>query len=1070
MVATDGVYGEIYRRTAEIVREFNDQQTDSSKKMTVEVRIYNGNNLATDNQIKSVIAIMQQYPLGAPPILRVSNEPNNVQENAGSSLEEMARYIAETQYKARQMIYESGGGIYLASEMLDVYSTKFGVDIFSVWEAVDKYIQENPGRFGAGVTSYHDLYDVYSINGYFTPGNFGNFNGITLERILDSLPPGKAWRFSEFGYLDNGPKYTDPSKMLQNITDLFAFLANNPKYFNTFAGFNIFTRDPHNPAATTQMAAVMQLIANHPDLVSVFRALDAGLVRNEAVFNAWLDELIKQGLLVNCCTDGENTCSRLDPHKFLGFAAPGECQSDFGMPGAGQNQCSVNGTIPQEGVLRPNPCYNCTPDVPEAINVCGEPPTLVKSTTVNCSQLSNSGCGDTYVKRESWVTTITIDTSETKVPFAGWHDIDKRDGRSTNPNTYLNDYLEGTALYDDKEYDLENLDPDERFNLAWEAGVFRRLAPQEIQDSFRKKLITSGYDYEIKAGSLVKKMSDWNREPFPFDGEKGRFPPEEDHPNYPELHQKWIETDWGKLWYRIPLFTREDAPGAVMLTAEHDPGNLTVGEGTGRQIDSHTAELPLAIPHLARLYEASAALQQLVVPSMMVLSNTTSENSITRPTASSSWGGTVIAQSNTNSTTAGQVLATQNSCNNDELNYSCSRDSKALEDPNDRLDTVCCDNEIEVEFPDYVVSISNEEYDNKCENPKCVRCMGWGPQDENGEIETIEIQDENCIGSDRWCAERENPFWDVEMSRQIDVQLKLPYLEKIWENLAKTNTGVFNIFKPAELDTFPEYDAGSGITFQTSDVRVIPNPAQLYFPYLGGIQQAKKCISEQLLTPQDLQNTSINWCDWENPTQFNDTLAYEYSCNGTKLADMSINPILEDMVTDVSNGENIDKEILYAILRNETGLAYFNNPQSNSFCAPNYCAAQGPMQILNGWQNVNCDPDRGKTCGGWCDPETKLIYESARSAFSTWDNYGCSGNICDLKDSLTCAAKILKGKAGVSELRISNKEAVAKAMRRYHGDSCTLSNELDCCRTAGDTFPHLCGQTYCGYALWFLGL
>jgi hypothetical protein len=728
----------------------------------------------------------------------------------------------------------------------------------------------------------------------------------------------------------------------------------------------------------------------------------------------------------------------------------------------------------ESGILRPDPCYNCEYLIPDPTDSCAQPMIISRSTTVSCNALSGNRCDNDYIKTDSWDVSLTLDTSNTKVPFAGWRDIDKRDDRSTNANTYLTDYFEGTALYDGKFLDPET--DEGQKTLSWETGVYRRLAPQELQDQHRKNLILKGYDYEIYDGKNFTKdnpvkLSEWAKKPQPYPD--GYFPPDKNDPNYLKNYVEWEKTKWGILWTRIPLFTREDAPGIITLTVEHNPGTLTVSGGVGRQIDAHSAEFSLAVPHLARLFESTNALQKLLLPTIKGENPThTSSDIYDSKLSSSKITSPVIAQARTESIESGEVLSVQDSCRNDTQDFSCSKD-KVVEDYNYRTDPVCCDINTTLSFDNYKTTVSSDEYNNRCTNPSCTRCLP-GRYTSTGLFivaeDMEEIDDGTCQGDDRKCFAWSDPVWEKSMTRKVDVQLKLPYLEKIREQLIDTQSGVFSLFKPKDLEEFPSFDAKSGITYQVSGASVLPNPGEVYFPYLGGIQQTKKCISEQLLTPSELRNKAINWCDWGNSYQFNDAIAFEFSCSGQRLSDMNINPILDEMVSRVSAQENVDKEVLYGILRVETGLTYFNNPQSNNYCAPNYCAAQGPMQILNGWQNANCDPQRGTTCGNYCDPNTKLIKEGSRSAFDTWKNYGCSGNICDLGDSLACAAKILKGKAGVSELRLSNKEAVAKAVRRYHGDSCSLSNEIECCAEAGKRWPHLCGNTYCGYVFWFLGL
>jgi len=102
--------------------------------------------------------------------------------------------------------------------------------------------------------------------------------------------------------------------------------------------------------------------------------------------------------------------------------------------------------------------------------------------------------------------------------------------------------------------------------------------------------------------------------PYP----EGHFPPEKDSPTYLEDYLDWLASEWGIWWQRIPLFTREDAPGKVTLAIEHDPGILgpDPDNPAGRQVQYYSSEFPMAFPHLARTYEASDNLNQLLMPTI----------------------------------------------------------------------------------------------------------------------------------------------------------------------------------------------------------------------------------------------------------------------------------------------------------------------------------------------------------------------------------------------------------------------------------------------------------------------
>jgi len=86
----------------------------------------------------------------------------------------------------------------------------------------------------------------------------------------------------------------------------------------------------------------------------------------------------------------------------------------------------------------------------------------------------------------------------------------------------------------------------------------------------------------------------------------------------------------------------------------------------------------------------------------------------------------------------------------------------------------------------------------------------------------------------------------IPVSRKIAVNLGQPYLKQIWDATANPTSGVFNLFRPSNYPKFSpleakskekvkyEYDNGKGTG------TVSPGEGDFYFPYLGGVQQAKE--------------------------------------------------------------------------------------------------------------------------------------------------------------------------------------------------------------------------------------
>jgi hypothetical protein len=614
LVGSYGNFGNIYAQTAAIVSQYNQTQS-SNNRVTLEYRLYNDARPSTEAEIQSVIAIMQQNPINAPAMLRVNNEWTDNYVWTGMDFASRVSNYLETQYAAWQTIRDSGGGIVLVDGMLDYWS---GVDLDQVINAINSQIQS--GNY-PGWNSWADTFDVLAINGYFEPGSYqqnhelilGNY---TLSGILSHLPEGTPWRFSEFGYKLPGqrPTYDNLALLEQTVVDLVSWLANHQDYAQFFAGLNIFTRDPHSPDSANIAAAIMEIVARNPALGSALAALENFGLQDPAAFQAWLDQLLQDGILVEC----KDTSGAV-----IGYApTQDQCAVPLQMPQLPEgltNTCSAQGAE-ESGLFRPAPCKNCSLDVPSPTNSCAEPFTLIRPETWTCADLT--GCPDPaegryFIKEVTWGADFFLNTQDTKVPFAGYRDIvtDDKD-QVKNLNYYLADYFEGTTLLDDQPYD--QTDAEQVRAGILNAGVFRKLAPLEVQDRLREQLIVSGLNYEVSDGKTTKRLQDfWPNRPLPpARYPTGYFPPDRNGPDSVALYGKWVQSDWGKLWQRIPLFTREDAPGKVTLAIEHNPGQLRPSGQAGSPLTSYSSEFPMAFPHLARVFEGSDNLNQLLLPTI----------------------------------------------------------------------------------------------------------------------------------------------------------------------------------------------------------------------------------------------------------------------------------------------------------------------------------------------------------------------------------------------------------------------------------------------------------------------
>ncbi|NMB57171.1 hypothetical protein GYA19_04545 [Candidatus Beckwithbacteria bacterium] len=968
-------------------------------------------------------------------------------------------------------------------------------------------------------------------------------------------------------------------------------------------------------------------------------------------------------------------------------AIPPELLKPLGLPRLTPTKdytCKVGDSLPPEGVLRPSPCEDCSLAVKEPTQSCATQPTLSKKFKWECGEEDDRCNASDYIYYDTWWANFKIDTKNTTyVPFAGYRDItnvESKANRSPDMNNYLRTYFEGTSLYDREDrttkYDPTNLTDQQ--NLIWEQGVFRKLAPVEIQDGLRKKMIKKGYNYYIcdcqknnceNGEAICHYMSEWNQQAFAYNGRSGRFPPEikyeecqasdsstEYHScinrveaKYMELLKKYLNTDYGKLWAYIPMFSREDAPGIVTMTIEHIPG--TLGEA-GTTPTKSTYQYPMSFPHLAGVYESTQELFKLLTPFDKQQSIVDSQNS-TSLNQSSNLGGidneVLLAQANTQSDSQEVKLLAeqpQNSSstttpptwyknslriskNNDGDYYWNAKLEKNTEFPNSgaydmaHFHYTVTVNGIEVlkvvnsgesvsgginqsgKIPDGIVkpgekvliqmSITEgtqwgqatkedlvpKTFTQECEIGKggeiltetCVAPPPIpeptpGPCTPNGSginkvceaedpIKDINPNDEVCCNvnarayiknyriaipegvyqsMDHCCPPKyvgdncPRQGGTVTMTRQIEVRLKIPYLEKIYQYTTDKETGFFNIFRPhSEIKSFPKNDAKTGIKYvitaaggENSDAAVLgittnflaqaqdsseaprtlnelnmldaeqlkdtlikegynaqtvnevsisPNEGELYYPYLGGIQLTKKCVSEQILTPLSMQD-SFDKCDFSGTNINNLISLYENQVSPSGTPD-PISTELAPLLAAATKASGVDPTIIAAILAIESP-EYYKNPNSTSK-SQSACGAQGPMQILNAGtngENINCDSSKGSICSSYCENGELNDYAKKNlDVFNAWKSYSDPGmDIYSLKDALIVGSRMLNTKAGGGGISLNDTDKIIKASKSYYGEKydSSLTAAQNCHK--GERFARLNNLTYCEYVFWHAGI
>ncbi len=187
----------------------------------------------------------------------------------------------------------------------------------------------------------------------------------------------------------------------------------------------------------------------------------------------------------------------------------------------------------------------------------------------------------------------------------------------------------------------------------------------------------------------------------------------------------------------------------------------------------------------------------------------------------------------------------------------------------------------------------------------------------------------------------------------------------------------------------------------------------------------------------------------------------------------------ESAIIAAAAQECVDASILRAILDIEAGPGYQPIPGSDA-CTVNACGAAGPMQILSGWDNVNCDPAQcnGNTCASWCAQYAAADDAGKQHIRDLFAPPAGSLNVCNLNDALIVAAQKLKAKSlgKVSQLGClhaieADKEGLVRAVMSYYGNrynpSLTPSQN---CTNPDDKIARLGNLTYCEYVFQQIGL
>lgn len=307
-----------------------------------------------------------------------------------------------------------------------------------------------------------------------------------------------------------------------------------------------------------------------------------------------------------------------------------------------QNRCSGS----NEGFFRPNGYTVCKVlPVPQPIGSYASSFKVFTTKSRSIDEIvASPECEGNYYPQYSWSAILHEEFNITRLPQAGFGNSDKTPLPEAN---YLADYLEGTAYYDGKQPAFHRptypnppaVTDFSKRDLWQQAGVFRKLAPSWYQDELKCDMITAakngtGPNYKVEleytpedknlfqrgwdiiidlTGLNQKDLADISCRPKNL-SDLDRFLWEKVH--FRETH----------LWPAVPMFTREDAPGTVTLTAQ-SPGSLSDNSGDG--VGTGSVTHPLSVPHVARLNDISQTTYNMIMPS--ALQSTAIAENVTSP-------------------------------------------------------------------------------------------------------------------------------------------------------------------------------------------------------------------------------------------------------------------------------------------------------------------------------------------------------------------------------------------------------------------------------------------------------
>lgn len=311
-----------------------------------------------------------------------------------------------------------------------------------------------------------------------------------------------------------------------------------------------------------------------------------------AIFEAWLES---QGLIE--CKDEKG--------NVFGYARnEEECQNLLSQLQIKRTPLACNVSNPGGPDSRPVPCDACN-KTDKMIGSCAT------SFSVNDTVSYERGdsdfmCEDQHWVERDWGGLVTVDPSQTTIPFVG------KKGQENRLN-YLADYFEGICpYYTGQPCADEDAPPWQVLAGLTDTGVWQRLAPPVEQDRYKREMVSRARRSlagTIEEGAIHDYLVSYKGESAKLSEFAGHLPPETDDPNYLERYEAWKNSGggkWYRLWAAVPMFSREDTPGQIapyLGSKQKDRFEILNPEA---QVEK--------VPHVARLYETVKAVNEMLLP------------------------------------------------------------------------------------------------------------------------------------------------------------------------------------------------------------------------------------------------------------------------------------------------------------------------------------------------------------------------------------------------------------------------------------------------------------------------